>query len=94
MRHERWRARQTVAVGEALRILYVEDDPALSALLAGFTWLLSRSRMRARAALDDPLPSYACQAFLEELPAFATFGKGWTSRVKRVREHAGKIALA
>lgn len=34
----------------------------------------------------------ARQAFLISLPTFGTFGKGWTARVNRLREHAVKIA--
>jgi lysozyme family protein len=32
------------------------------------------------------------QRFIESLPAFATFGKGWTRRVKEVREVALRMA--
>lgn len=33
----------------------------------------------------------ARQAFLISLPTFGTFGKGWTARVNRLREHAIKM---
>lgn len=33
----------------------------------------------------------ARQAFLISLPTFATFGKGWTARVTRLKEHATKM---
>lgn len=33
----------------------------------------------------------ARQAFLLSLPTFATFGKGWTARVSRLKEHATKM---
>jgi len=33
----------------------------------------------------------ARQAFLISLPTFATFGKGWTARVSRLKEHATKM---
>lgn len=33
----------------------------------------------------------ARQAFLISLPTFATFGKGWTARVQRLKDHALKM---
>lgn len=33
----------------------------------------------------------ARQSFLISLPTFATFGKGWTARVSRLKEHAIKM---
>jgi lysozyme family protein len=34
----------------------------------------------------------ARQAFLAGLPTFATFGKGWTARVERLRAEAVEMA--
>ena len=35
----------------------------------------------------------ARQAFLISLPTFGTFGKGWTARVQRLKEHATKMVV-
>jgi lysozyme family protein len=45
-------------------------------------------------ALIDLINGYcdSRQAFLAGLPTFATFGKGWTARVERLRAEAVELA--